>query len=399
MATLKDLPISSLTDSNPSLLKTESPRNHALREHLVTQIQQTGPLTFASFMEQALYHPTLGYYMIENPLGRRGDFTTAPELSSLFSHCLANQCAQILSTLGEGSIVEIGAGSGMMAVGILQTLAQMQRLPQTYYILEISPHLKKCQHALFQQQLPWFLEHIEWVEAVPKHFTGIILGNEVLDALPVHRFSLTREQTIQEGYVDYQDRQFHWYFASPQQEALTHAVRALSIELLPEDSCYISEINLGLPQWLASMASHLHRGVMLFIDYGFPRSVYYHPDRSQGTLMCYRHHLAQSNPLINVGTQDISAHVDFTLVAEAADTAGLRVAGFTTQATFLLNCGLLEQPNTVDVTGLHQYSLAQQIKRLTLPTEMGELYKVIALTRNYDPPLLGFSHFNQVERL
>ena len=349
-----------------------------------------GSLSFARYMELALYAPGLGYYSGGSPkLGAEGDFITAPELSPLFSRCLARQVAQVLASLGGGDVLEVGGGSGAMAADILESLHAEDCLPRRYYILELSADLRDRQRALLKARLPDIQERVVWLESLPEPgFRGVIVANELLDALPVHCFTIT-ESGAAELYVERRDEQWSWSRAEPSSAELTERIEGLRrAGNLPLG--YISEINLAAEAWVASMADILAAGVLLLIDYGFPRREYYHPERIRGTLMCHYRHRTHDDPFVLVGLQDITAHVDFTALAEAAYAADMKVAGYTTQAGFLLALGITEFMNEAD-DELTRLEWAQQIKKLTMPHEMGELFKVLALARNFDESLQGFA--------
>ncbi len=364
-------------------------------QRLTTTIVQTineagGAIPFVKFMEQALYAPGLGYYSAGiRKLGVEGDFITAPEISPLFSQCLARQCQQILTDENR-IILEFGAGSGIMAAELLKELDRLNCLPSHYLILEISADLQQRQRETLQAQVPQLLERVQWLEHLPSEpLHGIILANEVLDAMPVRRFRLD-EQGVSEFYVslgDSKETPFVWQCLPTRDEALQSAVESLR-PTLPVG--YVSEMNFALPAWIQSVAEILASGLVLLIDYGFPSHEYYHPQRDQGTLMCHYRHHAHSDPLILVGLQDITAHVNFTAVAEAAHAAGLDVSGYTHQADFLLASGLPELLSAFDPSK-NYLQQTQQAKTLILPNEMGELFKVMALTRNLDLSLLGFA--------
>jgi SAM-dependent MidA family methyltransferase len=380
-------------------LPTPDPKAKSFSDQLLAKISHEisthGPITFARFMQMALYSPGLGYYSGgAQKFGSQGDFITAPEISPLFSQCIARQCQQVLADFAEGDILELGAGNGLMALTILKTLEKNQQLLQHYFILEVSAELQQRQQELFAKEIPHLLTKIQWLTALPtKPITGVILANEVMDAMPLHKFKM--DHGVKEFFVDVKDNALVWHLDQPSSIELTQRVQALE---QPLAEGYTSEINLMLPAWITSLSSCLQQGLILLIDYGFPRHEYYHPDRHMGTLMCHYQHHAHDNPLLWPGLQDITAHVDFTTVAEAADAAQLSVQGYTTQAAFLLNGGLLMQAAIAD-DAFEQYRLAQVIKRLTSPNEMGELFKAMALTRHYSEPLLGFSQHNQLERL
>lgn len=360
------------------------------------EIQQQGSISFARYMQLALYAPGMGYYNAgAYKLGASGDFVTAPEISPLFSRAIAQQCAQVLAELKGGDILELGAGSGVMAADILLELAALQQLPQHYYILEISADLKQRQQQLLQQRIPQFYSRIHWLESLTDiAINGVILANEVLDAMPVHKFCMN--ETVNEFHVVTEKNNFAWQLIpATNHELITH-VEKLAIDFPPG---YISEINLNLLNWINSLSAVLTRGLILLVDYGFPRHEYYHPDRNNGTLMCHYRHYAHDAPLLWPGLQDITAHVDFTAVAEAADNTNLNVAGYTAQAYFLLNCDIMKLAQAQMTDDINHAKVAQQIKKLTYPAEMGELFKAIALTRNLDILLMGFREYDLRRKL
>ena len=348
-----------------------------------------GRISFARFMELALYAPGLGYYSGgSHKLGSDGDFMTAPEWSPLFSQCLARQVTQVLASLSGGDVLEVGGGSGIMAADILESLMAEDCLPDRYYILERSGDLRKRQQTLLKNRLPKLQDRIVWLEKLPEPgFRGVVLANELLDALPVHCFTITQEG-VAELYVEIEDGQWQWCQGAPSSSELSESIKDLQYsECLPPG--YISEINLTAQAWIGSVADILAQGMLLIVDYGFPRQEYYHLDRRRGTLMCHYRHRAHGDPFILIGLQDITAHVDFTAMVEAGHAAGLHVAGYTTQAAFLLANGITEFLSEVD-DELSRLERAQHIKKLTLPHEMGELFKVLALTRDIDESLRGF---------
>ncbi len=384
-----------------SSLPPPHPDATLLSQRLITTIEKRihkagGAIPFVEFMEQALYAPGLGYYSAGiRKLGIEGDFITAPEISPLFSQCIARQCQQVLATFDEGVILEFGAGSGIMAAEILKTLEDLNSLPQHYFILEISADLQQRQRETLQTQVPYLLNRVTWLKHLPsKPLQGVILANEVLDAMPVQRFRLD-EQGVSEFYVSLADPNnktsetpFIWQILPTRDKSLRTAVEILRPSL---PIGYVSEMNLALSGWIQSVADILAAGLLLLIDYGFPSREYYHPQRDQGTLMCHYRHHSHTDPLILVGLQDITTHINFTAVAETAHTAGLQVAGYTNQAHFLLASGLADRLSALDPNDTQHYlQETQQAKTLLLPSEMGELFKVMALTRHLDEPLLGF---------
>lgn len=366
---------------------------HRVLAHIRQLIAEHGPLSFTRFMQEALFAPGLGYYSAGmRKFGRDGDFVTAPELSPVFSHCVAQQVQQVLKVVDNGDVLEFGAGTGVMALEVLRELQRLDCLPHRYYILEVSADLKQRQQALFASAEPELASRVEWLSELPATFRGIMLGNEVLDAMPVAKFHYNNG--VKEYFVNDVDGELVWQLNEPKTPGLIEAVKSLNIKF---PNSYESEINLHASAWIASLADVLQEGAIVLIDYGFPQREYYHPDRNEGTIMCHFQHQAHSNPLINPGIQDITAHVDFTLIAQAAVDNGLTVEGFTTQAAFLINCGLKKFVHAA--ADADQYNINQHIKILTLPSEMGELFKAIAFSKNFPETLLGFAMLDQTERL
>lgn len=382
----------SLAAGLPSLTTEELAHSRRLVERIRDAIDaSSGWISFERFMELALYEPGLGYYSAgATKLGRDGDFVTAPEISSLFSRCIAAQCAEVIERLGRADVLELGAGSGIMAADVLGELARLGRLPSRYFILEISADLRERQRRTIAARVPQLLDRVEWLEELPQGLRGVLIANEVLDALPVQRFRIRGSQVNALG-VTWQLGQLDWseVHADP---ALEAQVRAIEQEIgTPFPDGYTSEVNLRLGPWIKALADALQEGVALFVDYGLPQRQYYRHDRSEGTLLCHFRHRFHDQPLINVGVQDIGAWVDFTAVATAAAQAGLQIAGFSTQAHFLIGCGieqLLARLPEDEIT--ERVQLARQAMMLTLPGEMGERFKVIGLARSYEHPLRGF---------
>lgn len=363
--------------------------------------QADGRLPFDRYMEQVLYAPGLGYYAAgARKFGQTGDFITAPELSPLFARCLARQCDEVLAGLkAGGDILEVGAGSGILAAELLLELERLQRLPERYLILDLSPELQQRQRQTLESRVPHLLSRVSWLTTFPgAGFSGVVLANELLDAMPVHRFRVTGDD-IQEQFVQARGERFELTWDEPVIPGFAQAVNRVLSGLEPEED-FESEINLRAGPWLASLAASLDQGVVLLIDYGHSRAEYYHPARNRGTLMCHYRHRAHPDPLVYPGLQDITAHVEFTAVAEAAQAAGFQVAGYTTQAYFLMASGLdqLVAASDPDDEAGHM-ALVEGVKRLTLPTEMGERFKVLGLTRNWSAPLSGFAMRDLRERL
>jgi SAM-dependent MidA family methyltransferase len=386
-------------------LPLASPQAQALSQQLAQLIQQKiknagGWISFAEFMQMALYTPGLGYYAGgAQKFGMAGDFVTAPEISPLFAQTLALQAAQIL-TAGDANILELGAGTGKLAVDLLLELEYLNALPNQYFILEVSAHLRQVQLETLQQKLSAELfEKIVWLETLPKKFNGFIVGNEVLDAIPAHIVNKTLIDKNTVGWVergvafDGENNEFVWKDAELSAPYLT--------ENLPVNLPvgYISEVNPAASGLVRSLANMLETGAILLIDYGFGAAEYYHPQRNQGTLMCHYQQLAHDNPLINIGLQDITAHVDFTSIAMLCEPTSMRLAGYVNQAQFLINCGILTILQRHSVDDLKYMQLAAAAQKLLSPAEMGELFKVICLTKNIDEPLIGFAQGDKAHTL
>ena len=348
--------------------------------------QNAGWLSFADFMQMALYTPGLGYYSGgAKKFGVGGDFVTAPEISPLFAQTLANQVAQVLADT-QGSILELGAGTGRLATDLLMALEALNQLPVQYCILEVSAHLRQIQLETLQDILPPSLvQRVVWLDALPQDFVGMILGNEVLDAIPVHLIHNTVQGLCERGVA------FNGNFVWQDKPLPARDLFDLATNLaLPND--YLTEVCPAASGLIASLAHTLKRGVIVMLDYGFSAREYYHPQRNLGTLMCHYQHYAHTDPLIYVGLQDITAHVDFTSIAHAAVNSGLALSGFCTQAQFLMNCGILNLMSQVSAQDMAQYApLAAAAQKLLSPAEMGDLFKVIALSKEFDEPLLGFT--------
>lgn len=368
---------------------------------LRSQIEQAGGwLPFSSWMHDALYTPGLGYYAAgntkfaepdqDNPRQLKGDFVTAPQLTPLFGLTLANQIAEVLRQSDSLEILEFGAGSGALANDVMTAMDTLG-IEAQYQILEVSADLKARQ----QHRLAAWADRITWLDRTPETFSGCIIANEVLDAMPVELFAWSEQgQLLQRGVIwdgqqfEYQDR--------PASDTLRDTL-ALRMPALPD---YRSEINLQAEGWIKSLGQWLNRGAAILIDYGFPQHEYYHPQRHRGTLMCHIQHLAHDNALMAPGLQDITAHVDFTAMANAALAAGLEVYGYTSQARFLLNAGLTEIMMQQGEPGARSHAnMRVAIQKLTSEAEMGELFKVIAIGREIDGGLIGFTRGDRRDSL
>ncbi|HEV7985811.1 MAG TPA: SAM-dependent methyltransferase [Steroidobacteraceae bacterium] len=373
----------------PELTPDQAAQSAAVMRALRAAIAaHSGWLAFDDYLRLVLYAPGLGYYSAGSAkLGAAGDFVTAPELSDLFARCLASQCAPLLR-MGGGDVLELGAGTGRLALGLMRRLAELGDVPAHYYILEVSADLRQRQQALLQQLPRELRSRLEWLDAPPATpITGVILANEVADALPFRRFVIDSGRFYERG-VGLSAAGALVDADCPAAPDLIAELTRIAPGAWPQH--YLSELCPMLAPWVASMAAPLARGLLLLIDYGLPRPEYYHPQRDRGTLRCHFRHRAHDQPLLYPGVQDVTAWVDFTRVAEAAVDAGLTVGGYCTQAAFLLASGI-EAEVAAAVDTIERARLASQARSLLLPGEMGENFKVMALTRGLDLPLRGFA--------
>ena len=362
-------------------------REHSDRvaEHIRGEISASGGwISFARYMELALYAPGLGYYSAgARKLGKAGDFVTAPEISPLYGQTLARQVKQVLEA-GFDEVLEVGAGSGALAATLLEELERSGRVPRNYLILELSADLRERSRDTLASRVPHLLERVAWLNRLPPAFSGVVLGNEVLDAMPVHVVR-TQGGRVEEGGVGVRSDRLDWSWRVASGELLK-AAQALE---LPEG--FRTEIQLAARGFMRSLAGVLEKGAAFFVDYGFPEKEFYHPQRKDGTLMCHYRHHAHADPFFLPGLQDITSHVDFSAIAASARSGGLELLGYTGQAQFLVNCGITEvMSRTPPEDGAKFLPLANQANRLMSPAEMGELFKVIALGRGFAAPLLGF---------
>jgi len=291
----------------------------------------------------------------------------------------------------EQIIFEVGAGRGCMAADILVYLKQLNKLPKQYWILELSADLRERQQQTIEKTIPEFIDKVKWLDTLPENFSGVVIANELLDAMPVQLFQ-KKDNDINDVNVTWQNDKFAFQFVSSFDERLVCRVKNIETELGAEfESGYVSEINFAAEDWIKSIAERLQQGIIVLLDYGFPRHEYYHAQRNQGSLMCHYQHRTHPDVFVYPGLQDITAHVDFTAMADAALESGLKVIGYTNQVSFLMGAGLIELA-TLDEEpdAKRQMEMASQIKKLTLPHEMGELFKVIGFSKNCDVTLPAF---------
>jgi len=358
---------------------------------------ENNPLPFVEVMQQLLHAPGLGYYSAgAHKIGSAGDFITAPEISPFYGYAIANQCADVLKVT-QGSILEFGAGLGTLAKDILVQLESIDCLPEHYYIVEISADLKQRQQQRLQKEIPHLYSIISWLDELPKNdFKGVILANEVIDAMPVHLFEMTSKGMKDVQVVKGDDGELALQLSNDLSSAVEDWLEREEIQQIDFQEGYRSEVNLAMESWIKALANSLKQGLILLIDYGYPRHEYYLTERNQGSLICHYRHHSHDQVLFLPGLQDITAHVDFTAVAESAFEAGLDVSGYTNQASFLSGCGILHMAEkSVEGDLDKQMKIAQKLRTLIMPDEMGEMFKMIALTKDLPfeigTQLIGFS--------
>jgi SAM-dependent MidA family methyltransferase len=366
--------------------------------HIARAIEAAGGwISFTDYMQQALYAPGLGYYAAgARKFGAAGDFVTAPELTGLFGVAVANELAEVLAAVPEGDVVELGPGSGKLAADILTALALRDALPRRYRLLETSPDLRERQRGHLLAHVPECMPRIDWIDAVPRPWRGAVIANEVLDAVPPYLIARQGDVWFERGVVlDDADR-----FAFSDRPLANGALRNTTMARFPASGDYLSEINPAAEALVTLLARHCERGALLLLDYGFPASEYYHVQRSSGTLMAHYRQHALADPFFLPGLCDLTAHVDYTAMAHAGIKGGMAVAGYTTQAHFLVNCGILDAlARCGDPSTAAYLRESAAVQKLLSPAEMGELFKVLALVRGIDDELAGFHDGDQTHRL
>ena len=381
------MPLSAET-SLPPPSPEASAHSQKLAEHIAESIAAEGDwITFARYMELALYAPGLGYYAAgSRKFGEEGDFITSPEISPMFARCFALQAGQVLKSVG-GDILELGPGSGVFAADLFEALKEQGTLPGRYMLLEVSPDLRQRQRELLEKRHPADIGRFAWLDSLPDKIRGVVIANEVLDVIPcsmVHREGGVISESgviVTEAGFAFEDQ------ALPDGELARRAAAVIP----PGDYDYLTEINFAAEALVRTIAHSLEAGLALFIDYGFSEAECYHPQRSMGTLRCHYRHRFHGDPFFMPGLQDITAHVDFSAMARAAEQGGCDVVGYTTQAYFLISCGLAVLVSSGDPTmTLSRLKGTSAVHRLIGPSEMGELFKVLGFQKGLEGPVLGF---------
>ncbi|APV49841.1 hypothetical protein BWI17_09210 [Betaproteobacteria bacterium GR16-43] len=359
-----------------------------LAEHIAEAIADAGDwIPFSRYMDLALYAPGLGYYAAgSRKFGTEGDFVTAPEISPMFAKCLALNVRQVLDKCG-GDVLELGPGSGKLAADLFGELKAQGAAPARYLLLEVSPDLRERQRVLLAQRFPDDIGRFTWIDAMPASIRGVVIANEVVDVVPFDLVRRHQGELLERGVI-VTEAGFAWDDQRmPEGDLLRRAKNVIP----PGDYDYLTEVGLAGEALARTIAGALEAGVAYFIDYGFTQREFYHPQRSMGTLRCHYRHRFHGDPFFLPGLQDITAHVDFTAIGAAAESAGAEVIGFTTQAYFLISSGLavLVSEGDPNMT-LSRLKATSAVHRLISPSEMGELFKVLAFGKGIDSPLLGF---------
>ena len=389
-------------DSQPALPPadaTSAAHSQRVAEHLRARIGD-GMISFAEFMHEALYAPGLGYYSAgARKFGAAGDFVTAPEVSAVFGRLVAGQMAEVMANIDDSEVLEIGAGSGKLAADMLQQFERLDALPRRYNILEVSADLIQRQQALLRETVPHLYERVAWIPDWPLVFRGAVVANEILDAIPFERFVM-RNGRVWQRCVRLVDDGFDW----TEREAplrLEQAVRDIEADLRhPLPDGYESDVSPAAAVWMAELADAVDHGAIFLFDYGVARREYYAADRAGGWLRCHFRHRAHNDPLRLPGIQDITTWVDFSAVAAVAAVAGLDILGYSPQAQFLLGAGLDRELDLAAVQSpQQQLALSGQVKTLTLPGEMGEHFKCMALGRGDVPTPSAFDVADRTQTL
>lgn len=392
-----------------------SAHSDKLKKCVLDKIAVSGSITFSDYMSAVLYEPGLGYYSAgSTKLGAEGDFITAPEISSLFSQSIAQAILPALEAVNKEAILEVGAGSGKMAAAILEHLDNLKALPEQYYILELSADLRLRQKTYIEEKIPSLSERVIWLDSIPDNLNAVVIANELLDAMPITRFRKESDGFSIEHVIEV-DGEFqreykndsHNYKSDCKDDTFLRVQQRLK---KIEENCgelaegFVSEINFNAEDWLISIAEKLKTGVIILIDYGYPQHEYYHPERNEGTLNCFYRHRHHSNPFLYPGLQDLTAHVDFTAMADGGIDNGLNLLGYTSQTNFLFGAGIAQlaearNASYADDDIVAQIELSNKIKKLTMPFEMGEIVKVIGFSKDCQLRLPAFDFKDMCDHL
>lgn len=375
--------------NNKHTLSAVSPEaqqhSDALKKLIKKQIQsEGGSISFAKYMHSCLYAPGYGYYSAgSHKIGAQGDFTTAPEISSFFGYSIASHIIDVFAQNTQRQILEFGAGSGQLAIDIMTYLEKSHELPEIYYILEISADLRQRQQQHIQQLLPELVDRFVWLDKLPEQFEGVILANEVCDAIPVNLIKI-KDHQLYERHVGLNNNHFAWRDMPVTDNELKQQGTRLQIHISTD--IYETEIHLATQQWLRTVAQSLRKGAFFIIDYGYSFNTFYNDERKQGTLCCYYRHQLNDDPFYLPGLQDITAHTEFTTLADIAFEQGLDVAGFHEQSDFLIAGGITDIAAEFynDMPSADWLQQSAGLKQLLMPNQMGQQFKVLSLTKNLE---------------
>jgi len=356
-----------------------------------------GWISFADYMGAALYAPGLGYYVAgARKFGPAGDFVTAPELTTLFGEALAAPIEAVLAQLPHSSVIELGPGTGRLAADVLSALAARDALPERYCLLEVSPELRERQREQLRDRVPDLLPRIKWIDVLPERWRGALLANEMLDAVPPHLIARRDGAWFERGAeIDAAGK-----FRFADRPLADGSLRDAASARFPGEGDYASEINPAAQALVRSLALRCDAGALLIFDYGFPASEYYHPQRDGGTVMTHYRHRTVDDPFFLPGLADLTAHVDFSAIAHAGVAGGMSLTGYATQASFLINCGILDAlARRGEPQSAAYLREAAAVQKLLSPAEMGELFKALAMSKDIDVDMIGFQGGDQSHRL
>lgn len=374
--------------------------NKHLYQYLIEKIKISGRLQFSEFMNDVLYNNDFGYYIKkENIFGNKGDFITTPITSPLFGECLSQEFINLKEYLKESSILEFGGGDASLLISILKTLQKKKCLPEKYIIIEISQSLIELQKKNIKKEIPELLSLVEWKKSSEKvSIDGLLIANEFFDSLPTERFKFDNDKFLI-SYISESNGSLKevWDKITDEQKKELQTAVGKKDKKFPNN--YVSELNMEYKKWVKNISKSINNGIIMIIDYGYNSKEYFLDDRMEGTLVCIHNHQPNFDPLINIGSQDISSFVNFSHISNLAVKNGLTVDGYLPQSSLLLNLGILEIFETKDYRADKKVDELNKLKNILLPNTMGEIFKTLVLTKNIDRKLLSTKEYNQINKL
>ena len=374
--------------------------NKHLYQYLIEKIKKSGRLQFSEFMNDVLYNNDFGYYIKkENIFGNKGDFITTPITSPLFGECLSQEFINLKEYLKESSILEFGGGDASLLISILKTLQKKKCLPEKYIIIEISQRLIELQKKNIKKEIPELLSLVEWKKSSEKvSIDGLLIANEFFDSLPTERFKFDNDKFLI-SYISESNGSLKevWDRITDEQNKELQTAVGKKDKKFPNN--YVSELNMEYKKWVKNISKSINNGIIMIIDYGYNSKEYFLDDRMEGTLVCIHNHQPNFDPLINIGSQDISSFVNFSHISNLAVKNGLTVDGYLPQSSLLLNLGILEIFETKDYRADKKVDELNKLKNILLPNTMGEIFKTLVLTKNIDRKLLSTKEYNQINKL